>query len=135
MIEEDDDPRNWTDVKSNDKRGLINIHSVDDQSGWQALAGFAGLEVKILSDDLDEAAKTGGRTRLVRFAAGGVTTHMLVHDYLEEVYMLSGDLRPASAADPPAAQFRYSCRPPGTPHGPFLSGTGCVLLEMQYYLR
>lgn len=117
----------------NDKRGLINIHSVDDQSGWQALAGFAGLAVKILSDDLDVAAKTGGRTRLVRFATGGATTHTLVHDW-EEVYMLSGDLRLTSAVDQPAAQFRYSCRPPGTPHGPFISGTGCVLLEMQYYL-
>ncbi len=27
----------------------------------------------------------------------------------------------------------YACRPPGTPHGPFKSETGCLLLEMHYY--
>ena len=119
----------------NGRRTSINMQSIDDQTGWKALAGFAGIEVKVLSDDLDETTKTGGRTRLVRFAAGAATTRTLVHDHWEEVYMLSGDLRPASAADEGVAGFAYSCRPPGTPHGPFLSDSGCVLLEMQYYLR
>jgi len=27
----------------------------------------------------------------------------------------------------------YACRPPGTPHGPFKSVNGCVLLESHYY--
>ena len=117
------------------RRTRMDMQSVDDRMGWQALAGFAGLEAKILSNDLDEAAKTGGRTRLVRFAAGAATTRTLVHDYWEEVYMLSGDLRPVEQAERPAAAPAYSCRPPGTPHGPFLSEAGCVLLEMQYYIR
>lgn len=113
----------------------MDMQSVDDCTGWQALPGFAGLEVKVLSNDLDEAAKTGGRTRLVRFAAGAATTRTLVHDYWEEIYMLSGDLRPIGQAERPAAAPAYACRPPSTPHGPFLSEAGCVLLEMQYYIR
>lgn len=68
----------------------------------------------------------------MRFAAGAATTRTLVHDRWEEVYMLSGELRPAPAADEGVTDFAYSCRPPGTPHGPFLSGSGYVLLEMQY---
>ena len=27
----------------------------------------------------------------------------------------------------------YACRPPGTPHGPFRSEKGCLLLELHYY--
>jgi len=27
----------------------------------------------------------------------------------------------------------YSIRPPGTPHGPFTSHHGCLLLEIQYF--
>lgn len=117
------------------RRTRIDMQPVDDRVGWQPLAGFAGLEAKILSDDLDEMAKTGGRTRLVRFAAGAVTTRTLAHDYWEEVYTLSGDLRPVDPAERSAAAPAYSCRPPGTPHGPFLSEAGCVLLELQYYIR
>ena len=27
----------------------------------------------------------------------------------------------------------YACRPPGAPHGPFKSETGCMLFEIHYY--
>lgn len=118
----------------NRQRVHIEMRAVDTGTGWQALAGFAhGLETKLLSDDLDEIEKTGGRTRLVRFAAGATTTQTLVHDYWEEVYMLSGDLRPVGLATPTPGAPAYSCRPPGTAHGPFVSDAGCMLLEMQYY--
>jgi len=107
---------------------------VDLDDGWQALPGFpAGLDIKILADDLDEVGKTGARTRLVRFAPGAATQAPLVHDYWEEVFLLSGSL----AADDDAlaaAAPSYACRPPGTPHGPFRSTSGCVMLEVQYYV-
>ena len=119
----------------NGKRTSINMQSIDDQTGWKAFDGFAGIKVKALSDDLDETTRTGGRTRLVRLAAGAATIRKLVHDHWEEVYMLSGELRPASATGEGVAGFAYSCRPPGTPHGPFLSGNRCFLFEIQYYLR
>jgi hypothetical protein len=60
-----------------------------------------------------------------------------VHDYWEEVYLMSGDLTVGDAKDDGRAQSflpnTYACRPPGILHGPFRSETGCVLLEFHYY--
>jgi hypothetical protein len=117
------------------RRCHIEMQPLDFETGWQALAGFPeGLEVKLLSDDLDEANKTGGRTRLVRFAPGTATTTALIHDYWEEAFVISGQLGFAESGKSTADRMpAYSCRPPGTPHGPFVSRDGCVLLEVQYY--
>jgi hypothetical protein len=52
----------------------------------------AGIQQKVLSGALDEAAKRGCRTRLLRFAPGAFTTEPFVHDYWEEVFLVSGDL-------------------------------------------
>jgi len=113
------------------------------EEGWRALEGFAdGLEVQLLADDLDESRKRGARSRLVRFAPGASTRHVLVHEYWEEVFVLSGDLLAlegvsddhSEASKPGRNEYRYSCRPPGTPHGPFRSERGCVLFEVQYFL-
>lgn len=113
-------------------RAAIEMMLVDVEAGWRALTGFDGLEVKLLSDDLDERSKSGGRVRLVRFAPGARTTTTLVHDYWEKVFVLEGQLV-ASDDLKGAAGPTYSCRPPGTPHGPFRSQDGCLLLEVQYY--
>jgi hypothetical protein len=116
------------------KRAPIEMGTVDLATGWERLPGLVGIEIKMLSNDLDETAKTGGRTRLVRFAPGAHTTEAFVHDYWEEVYVIEGQLGPlgtkAGAAVP-----TYSCRPPGTSHGPFQSETGCLMLEIQYYAK
>lgn len=116
-------------------RRHIEMVPFDNDDGWLPLPGFpAGLEVKILADDLDERRKTGARTRLVRFAAGVATTEPLIHDYWEEVFVIRGAIGPlgGDAATPDARM--YSCRPPGTPHGPFRSESGCIMLEVQYYV-
>jgi hypothetical protein len=110
------------------------MQQVDFARGWAPFAGVDGIETKTLSDDLDEAVKTGGRTRMVRIAPGTKTEAALVHDYWEEVYVLSGDFSPLggpAVTEAPA----YCCRPPGAPHGPFGSRAGCLLLEVQYYAR
>lgn len=113
----------------------IEMAALDLQSGWEQLAGFPqGLEVKMLSNDLDETNKRGARTRAVRFAPGAETTETLIHDYWEEVFVLSGDLSPLVGESVNHAP-NYSCRPPGTPHGPFGSQSGCVVLEFQYYVK
>lgn len=102
---------------------------------WTALPGFPGIEVLTLSSDLDETARTGHRTRLVRLAPGAETAAPLIHDYHEEVMLLSGDV----AGVREAAGFgrfteqAFVHRPPGTPHGPIRSEGGCVLMEVQYY--
>lgn len=114
------------------------FHSVDMTSGWETPLGYPpGIEQKILSGSLMEDERRGSRTRLLRFAPGVFTTAPFVHDYWEEVYLISGDLTVGNnehgdggiAFEPNT----YACRPPGAPHGPFRSNTGCLLLEIHYF--
>jgi hypothetical protein len=80
-------------------------------------AGYpAGIQQKILSGSLDGANRRGSRTRLLRFAPGVFTIKPFVHDYWEEVYLLSGDLTVGNdekgeggTSFPPNT---YACRPP-----------------------
>ena len=86
---------------------------------------------------LDEDAKTGTRTRLLRFQPGVFTTAPFVHDYWEEVYLVSGDLTVGNDEKGQGGEAfmpnTYACRPPGAYHGPFKSENGCLLLETHYY--
>lgn len=114
------------------------FHAVDLGSGWETPAGYPpGIEQKILAGGLDETNRRGSRTRLLRFAPGVYTTQPFVHDYWEEVYLVSGDLTVGSDAEGRGgtafAPNTYACRPPGAYHGPFKSEGGCLLLETHYY--
>ena len=114
------------------------FHAVDLASGWEVPSGYPpGIEQKILAGHLDEKAGRGNRTRLLRFLPGIYTTAPFVHDYWEEVYLVSGDLIVGNdkhgQGGEPFAPNTYACRPPGTPHGPFKSKGGCLLLEIHYY--
>ena len=116
----------------------LEFHKLDLESGWQVPEGYPdGIQQKILAGVLDEAGKRGSRTRLLRFAAGVHTTEPFVHDYWEEVYLLSGDLTVGNNADGEGGEAfdpdTYACRPPGAFHGPFKSNGGCMLLELHYY--
>ena len=98
---------------------------------WHVPPGYPeGIEQKILAGALDEAGRRGNRTRLLRFKPGAFTTRPFIHDYWEEVYVVSGDLRMGSES---FMTDSYACRPPGVLHGPFRSDRGCVLLEIHYY--
>src|SRR3954463_12741124 len=69
------------------------FHAVDMSTGWETLPGYpAGIQQKILSGALDETNKRGSRSRLLRFEPGIYTTKPFVHEYWEEVYLVSGDL-------------------------------------------
>lgn len=112
--------------------------SVDMSEGWETPTGYPdGMHQKILSGALDEKAKTGTRTRLLRFQPGVFTTSQFVHDYWEEVYQVSGDLTVGNDEHGNGGQSfapnTYACRPPGAFHGPFKSENGCLLLEIHYY--
>jgi hypothetical protein len=116
----------------------LEFHRVDMSSGWTTPAGYpAGIEQKILAGGLDEGRRQGSRTRLLRFRPGVYTTAPFVHDYWEEVYLVSGDLtvgnddRGRGGESFPAGT--YACRPPGAAHGPFKSEAGCLLYEIHYY--
>ncbi len=116
----------------------VDFHELDTETGWEPVPGGApGVEQKLLSGALDEDAKRGVRTRLIRFQPGTVAPNTFLHDYWEEVYLISGKL--VTGCDETGAggtEFSapsYACRPPGTPHGPFTSAEGCVFFEIQYY--
>ena len=114
------------------------FYKVDLNKGWEKLPGYPeGIEQQVLAGFLDEKAKRGFRTRHLRFAPGMHTTEPFVHDYWEEVYLVSGDLIVGNdekgengESFPPNT---YACRPPGVLHGPFKSVNGCILLETHYY--
>lgn len=115
------------------------FHAIDmGVEGWHVPPGYPqGIEQKILAGKLDEEGKVGNRTRLLRFAPGVFTTKPFVHDYWEEVYLVSGDLTVGNDENGEGGESfapnTYACRPPGAYHGPFKSETGCVLLEIHYY--
>lgn len=116
-------------------RPHIEMSETKLDEGWSPFTGLPGLEVKVLANDLDEAAQTGARTRLVRFAPGATTSGVFHHPYWEELLVLSGDLYPLGEPQARARAPFYSIRPPGTPHGPFGSREGCVVFEVQYFVR
>ena len=114
------------------------FHAVDMERGWETPAGYpAGIQQKILAGSLDEKGRRGTRSRLLRFAPGVHTTVPFVHEYWEEVYLVSGDLIVGNDAMGRGGEaFKantYACRPPGATHGPFKSETGCLLFELHYF--
>jgi len=109
----------------------LEFHGLDMESGWATPPGYPpGIQQKILAGALDEAGKTGCRTRLLRFAPGAFTTEPFVHDYWEEVFLVTGDLIVGEESFNP---MTYACRPPGASHGPFRSVAGCILYENHSY--
>ena len=114
------------------------FHALDLNQGWRAVAGYPdGVDEKILSGHLDEAAKRGSLTRLLRFKPGVFTTAATAHTFWEEVYVLSGDFIVGNNKDGKGGERflpnTYACRPPGITHGPFKSETGCLLLEIRFF--
>lgn len=109
----------------------LEFFTLDLSTGWERPQGYPeGIDQKILSGRLNEDVKTGSRTRLLRFKPGVFTTLPFEHDYWEEVFLVSGDLEVCGQSFPP---MTYACRPPHTPHGPFASKKGCLLLETHFY--
>ena len=113
-----------------------DFHAIDTVSGFEPRpGGVDGITQKILGDDFDPARRKGSRTRLLRMAPGCETPEAHAHDYVEELYILEGDL---IAIDGPGRQRRFeapsfACRAPGAMHGPVRTETGCLMLEFAWY--
>ncbi len=60
--------------------------------GWEAAAGYSGVEQKVLSGAFDHTAQKGAVTRLSRWAAGAAVGEPVSHEWCEEVYLISGSL-------------------------------------------
>jgi hypothetical protein len=119
-------------------KGHKEFHALDMSDGWHALPGYpAGIQEKIVAGALDEKGKRGNRTRLLRFAPGTYTTKPFVHEYWEEVFLVSGDLIVGNDEHGEGGEkfqgYTYAVRPPGVYHGPFKSDGGCLLLETHFY--
>jgi hypothetical protein len=119
-------------------KGHKEFHGLNMDEGWHTPSGYPdGIQQKIIAGELDEAARRGNRTRFLRFASGVYTTEPFVHEYWEEVFLLSGDLIVGSDALGKGGTkfegYTYAVRPPGVLHGPFKSDTGCLLLETHFY--
>lgn len=75
----------------------------------------------------------GNVSRFLKFEPGTDTSPngILKHDCWEEVYILEGsitDLR----LNRTFTKGMYACRPPGMPHGPWVTKEGCLTFEVRY---
>ncbi len=106
------------------------------QDGWTPVAGYHGVDEKILSGTLDIRGGQGSVTRLARWAPGARVAHPVSHLWCEEVFIVSGSLAIGLPEDNEArhlAAGTFACRPANIIHGPFFSREGCVLLEFLYF--
>ncbi len=99
--------------------------------GWRQVEGAQeGIIEKILSHDPD----TGDYTRILKFPPGLKTDEVLVHDFWEEVYIISGKLIDLNKKET-YIEGMYACRPPGMTHGPYEIPDGCITFEIRYYKK
>ena len=93
---------------------------------WRPAPGFPpGVWEQVISGGDDE----GVATRLLRFEPGSGNDRVVTHDFWEENYIVSGTLECGGRPYPAGS---VAVRPPGMPHGPFHSATGCVSFEVRY---
>ncbi|MCF6325130.1 MAG: cupin domain-containing protein [Gammaproteobacteria bacterium] len=100
------------------------------EAAWQPIEGLAGMVDEVTLSICDD---TGEYTRLTRFQPGADTKDFgtKVHDYPEEVFIVSGRLFDAAFEQWLDAGC-YASRPAGEVHGPFKTDVGCVVLEISF---
>jgi ChrR Cupin-like domain len=89
-----------------------------------------GTDEKVLSRDPDDPEIL---TRLVRWQPGFDTSPagVITHEWVEEVYLLDGELFDINLGRSFAAGH-YASRRPQMPHGPYRTTSGCTMLEIRY---
>lgn len=72
---------------------VVDFAKVDFDEGWTRPDGAPeGVTVKVLTGALDHVARRGQCTTLTRWSAGTEVAEAITHDYIEEVYVISGAL-------------------------------------------
>jgi hypothetical protein len=96
---------------------------------WRPTPGAPGISELTLAND----PATGDHTRLLRFEPGtdSAPNGTLTHDFWEEVFIIEGDLTD-TRLDQRFTAGMYACRPPGMPHGPWVSSEGVLMVEFRY---
>jgi hypothetical protein len=107
----------------------LEFGAVEDVAWTPVPGGPAGLDERILAPDEGR----GVATRMLRFLPGVDTSAngVLRHDFWEEVFILEGELVDLTLGQT-FGPGSYACRPPGMPHGPWVSPGGCVTFEVRY---
>jgi hypothetical protein len=84
------------------------------------------LGSKIEEMILNEDTTTGRRTLLQRHQPGSLDSKQSLHDYIEEIFIVEGDLGDKRIGQTYQKGY-YAYRKLGMVHGPFFSKTGCLM--------
>ncbi len=107
-----------------------NVLHAENAGKWGPIEGTDGMleQLTLAMDDV-----TGDYTRLTRFQTGADTKKFGAksHDYLEEIYIISGRLYD-EAFDMCLEAGHFASRPPGEVHGPFICEEECLVLEVSH---
>ena len=110
----------------------MEFFDVDSVKATPCAGNVNGLKERILSSD----PETGVATRILIFEPGTDTTPTGIqrHDFWEEVYIIQGEFFDTTLGKRFTAGM-YACRPPGMPHGPWVSENGCRTFEVRYKVK
>ncbi|TFB00617.1 hypothetical protein CCMA1212_007449 [Trichoderma ghanense] len=100
----------------------FEFHDPTTRTTWQLKT--PGIEELILNED----KITGRKTLLQRWQPKAATPSSapVVHDFIEEVYILEGDLTDRTLRQT-FYKGMYAYREPGMEHGPWFSEGGCLM--------
>jgi hypothetical protein len=120
------------DAQGSRRPPVKDEHEFLDAQGlaWTEAPQSPGVSERVLSAGPDPAVEL---TRLARWAPGLDTSAagVIRHPYYEEVYLLEGELEDLTLGRTFTGGF-YASRPPGMPHGPYRTTTGCLMLEIRH---
>lgn len=107
----------------------LEFYSGESVEWTQCEGKVPTLKERILVRD----EENGTVTRLLRFEPGTDTSPngILKHDFWEEVYILEGSIKDLRL-NQTFSKGMYACRPPGMPHGPWVTNEGCTTFEVRY---
>lgn len=99
----------------------LEFHDPSSRSSWQQCE--LGIHMMIVNED----AATGRRSLLQRYDPGAANaTSIVPHPYIEEVYIIEGDLTDTTLGRT-FTKGMYAYRKPGMKHGPYASQSGCLM--------
>lgn len=99
------------------------FHAATPSTAWTTIT--PGIAQLVLNED----PSTGRRTLLQRWdpsTTNSPADQVFVHDYVEEIYMVDGDLFDITLGEG-WSKGAYAYRKPGMRHGPFRSEGGCLM--------
>lgn len=102
----------------------FEFHPSTQDRAFQPLDGTSITQLTLNA----EPAPSSRRTTLQRWEPGAVNSqsHAFVHDYVEEIYLVEGDLTDTRMGQKYEKGW-YAYRKPGMEHGPFRSDGGCLM--------